>query len=203
VALCAGIKAISYFAELAANEKPEDDTEAIRHGHTMPLLNIPQDPMSQLIGVEEWHVMNQSANGLRLHRAKMGSVGITVGEVVGVRFVGGRTWNVGIVRWLTLLEGEALEFGAELISSAAIAATVQATIGNNTRATPVVLLAPPHPDARSDSAIANVDIFADLREYELNDHGSTSFVRATRLIERTSRFDYFQFQPSGPRDASA
>jgi hypothetical protein len=40
------------------------------------------------------------------------------------------------------------------------------------------------------------DTFADLREFSLNDHGELSTVRATTLIERTSKFDLFQFQPS-------
>ncbi len=196
VALCAGIKAISYFAELAANENPEADAQAIRDGHTIPLLKIPQDPMSQLVGVEEWHVLNQSANGLRLHRQQGGNVGVTVGEAVGVRFVGGRSWNLGIVRWLTLLEGNALEFGLELISPAAINATIQPTIGADTKAVPVILLASTHPEAPSDTVLATVDTFADLREFEINDHSEISNVRATTLIERTSRFDLFQFQAS-------
>ena len=65
IALCGGIKAIAYFTELATNEDPEADARAIRDGDTIPLLKIPQDPMSQMVGVEQWHVLNQSANGLR------------------------------------------------------------------------------------------------------------------------------------------
>lgn len=196
VALCAGIKAIGFFADLALNENPEDDAEAIREGRTTPLLKIPQDPMSQLIGVEEWHVLNQSANGLRLHRSQGGSVAVTVGEAVGIRFVGGRSWNVGIVRWLTLLEGNSLEFGVELIAPSAINATILPTVGTGTRPMPAVLLASAHPEVAPNTVIAVVDTYADLREYEINHHDTNSTVRATQLIERTSRFDLFQFQPS-------
>ena len=84
--------------------------------------------MSQMIGVEEWHVLNQSANGLRMHRESGGNVSITVGEAVGVRFMGGRSWNVGVVRWLTLLEGNALEFGVELVAPAAVSITIEPTL---------------------------------------------------------------------------
>jgi cyclic-di-GMP-binding protein len=196
VALCAGIKAISYFAELALNEKPEADAEAIREGRTIPLLKIPQDPMSQLIGVEEWHVLNQSANGLRMHRNQGGNVGVTVGEVIGVRFVGGRAWNIGVVRWLTLLDGNALEFGMELLSPAGYAVTMEPTIGSNGRPIQAVLLASTNPEFSSDTVMSVADTFADLREFELNDHGETTTVRAMTLVERTSKFDLFQFQPS-------
>ena len=196
VALCSGIKGIAYFAELAANEDPLADAEAIRAGRTIPLLKMPQDALSQQIGVEEWQVLNQSASGLRMHRESGGKVGITVGEVVGVRFVGGQAWSVGIVRWLTLLEGDALEFGLELISPAATGITIEPTITSGTRPMPALLIAPLMGDLGGDSILAAPDTFADLREYALVDHDSVRHVRATTLIERTSRFDLFQFQAS-------
>ncbi len=195
VALCSGIKAVAYFAELATDENSEISAEAIEDGRTVPLLNIPQDPMSQLIGVEEWVVLNQSANGLRLHRNQPGNVGVTVGEVVAVRFVGGKSWNVGVVRWLTLLEGDALEFGLELIATAGYNITVEPTIGSS-RPVQAILLSSLQADSPPDTVMTAPDTFADLREFELNDHGEVSHVRATTLIERTSRFDLFQFQDS-------
>ncbi|MEP7155066.1 MAG: hypothetical protein ABI905_04795 [Betaproteobacteria bacterium] len=196
VALCSGIKAISYFTELASREDPEADAQAIRDGDTIPLLKIPQDPMSQMIGVEEWHVLNQSANGMRMHRESGGNVSITVGETVGVRFVGGRTWNVGVIRWLTLLEGNALEFGVELVAPAAISITIEPTIGSNGKPLPALMLFPLVPDAESDTVLTNTDTFSDLREFEINAQGDLLRVRATTLVERTSRFDMFQFQTS-------
>ncbi|MBL8512279.1 MAG: hypothetical protein JNM52_11615, partial [Betaproteobacteria bacterium] len=196
VALCSGIKAIAYFADLASKEDTETEAQLIRNGGTMPLLRIPQDPVSQLVGVEEWQVLNQSAIGLRLHRESSGNVGVTVGEIVGIRFAGGRTWNVGVVRWLTLLEGSALEFGIELISPTAHSITLQPTIGSSTKSIPALLLGAVAPESDSDTALTLSDTFSDLREFELDDHGKVTHVRATTLIERTSHFDLFQFQPS-------
>ena len=195
VALCSGIKSVAFFAEMAANENPEADAQAIRDGDTIPLLKIPDDPISKSMGIEQWMVLNQSANGLRLHREDTGSVGVTVGEAVGVRFVGGRTWNVGVVRWLTLLDGASLEFGLELMSPAAFSVTIEPTIGGS-KPIPALLLMPVTPEADADTLLTVTDTFADLREFELNDSESVSNVRATTLIERTSRFDMFQFQPS-------
>ncbi len=196
VALCSGIKAVAYFAELATNKNSEISAEAIQDGRTVPLLNIPQDPVSQLIGVEEWVVLNQSANGLRLHRNQPGNVSVTVGEVVAIRFVGGKSWNVGVVRWLTLLEGDALEFGLELIAAAGYNITIEPTIGSNSRPVAAILLSSLHAEIPPDTIMTVPETFADLREFELNDHGEVSHVRATTLIERTSRFDMFQFQES-------
>ncbi len=196
VALCSGIKAIGYFTELASHEDPEADAQAICDGGTIPLLKIPQDPMSQMIGIEQWHVLNQSANGLRMHRDAGGNVSVSVGETVGVRFVGGRAWNVGVVRWLTLLEGNALEFGVELIAPAATSITIEPTIGSNGKPLPALLLYSLTPDADRDTLVTAPETFSDLREFELNDQGALRRVRATTLVERTSRFDMFQFQAS-------
>lgn len=196
VALCAGVKAVAYFAELVTDENPAAAAEAISAGRTIPLLNIPQDPMSQMIGVEEWLVLNQSANGLRMHRNEPGNVSVTVGEVVGVRFVGGRAWNLGVVRWLTLLDGNALEFGMELIAPAGYCISIEPTAVTNSRPAKAILLASSHAEAPPDTVMTAPDTFADLREFELHDHGEVSHVRATTLIERTSKFDLFQFQLS-------
>ena len=196
IALCGGIKGIAYFTELAANEDPQADAQAIRDGDTIPLLKIPKDPMSQMVGVEQWQVLNQSVNGLRLYRESGGTVGVTVGEVVGVRFVGGRSWNVGVVRWLTALKGEALEFGVELIAPAATSITIEPTIGGASKPTPALVLQATTPDQLSDTVLTLTDTFSDLREFELVEHAEVNIVRATTLIERTSRFDLFQFQTS-------
>ena len=196
VALCGGIKAIAYFTELATLDDPEADAKAIRDGDTIPLLKIPRDALSQSVGVEAWSVLNQSANGLRLYRESGGTVGVTVGEVVGVRFVGGRTWNVGIVRWLTSLEGSALEFGVELISPSAASITIEATIGSGTKPAPALVLQNTTPGWDNDTLITLTDTFSDLREFELIERGEITLVRATTLVERTSRFDLFQFQTS-------
>ena len=196
VALCSGIKAIGYFTDLALSENPENDIQAIRDGGTIPLLKIPQDPMSQMIGVEEWHVLNQSANGLRMHREAGGNVSVTVGEVVGVRFMGGRTWNVGIIRWLSLLEGNALEFGVELVAPAVESITIEPTIGSSGKAAPALKLIALSQEGESDTLISAAETFSDLREFELNWQGELTHVRATQLVERTTRFDMFQFQGS-------
>ncbi len=194
LALCSGIKGIAYFAERELEQaQSEDDSAVYEGGNTMPLLTIPQDDAAKQVGVDEWQVLNQSANGLRLHRKQGGTVAVTVGEAVGVRFIGGRTWNMGVVRWLTLLEGDALEFGLELVSPAATSVTIEATIGGGNRAMPALLLAPPHSETESDEILTLPDTFSDLREFTINDHGFEYTVRATTLMERTSKFDLFQF----------
>jgi hypothetical protein len=47
-----------------------------------------------------------------------------------------------------------------------------------------------------DTVLTVTDTFSDLREFKLDDHGEVLTVRAMTLIERTSKFDLFQFQQS-------
>lgn len=196
VALCSGIKAIAHFAELGEKEDPKAEAAAIQSGATQPLLRIPTDPISMQVGVEEWKVLNQSANGLRLHREPGGNVGITVGEATGIRFMGGRGWNIGVVRWLNMLENNDLEFGLELISPSAHPIQIEPTIASNGRAQAALQLPSMIQDDETESLLTFPDTFSDLREFELDDGGESRLVRATTLVEKTSRFDLFQFTPS-------
>ena len=101
------------------------------------------------------------------------------------------------MRWLTLLHGDALEFGVELISPTAHSITIEPTMGSGgTKPMAALLIAPVSGEAFADTVLTTTEVFSDLREFELVDHGQSSLVRATTLIERTSRFDLFQFQPS-------
>ncbi len=196
VVLCSGIKAIIYFADLAEQEDPHAEAQAIDSARTLPLLKIPQDKASQAIGIEQWVVLNQSANGLRLHREPGGSVGITVGEVIGVRFADGRAWNIGVVRWLNMLHNDDLEFGLELIAPCARAIRMEPTIASNGRKQAALQLPAMMQDDETESLLTYPDTFSDLREFALSDGDATRYVRATTLVEKTARFDLFQFIPS-------
>ena len=196
VVLCSGIKAIVYFANLAEQEDTHAEAEAIKSGGTLPLLKIPQDKTSQALGIEQWMVLNQSANGLRLHREPGGSVGVTVGEVIGVRFAGGRNWNIGVVRWLNMLHNDDLEFGLELIAPSARPIHIEPTIASNGRAQAALQLPAMVQDDETEALLTYPDTFSDLREFSLADGSATRLVRATTLVEKTSRFDLFQFIPS-------
>lgn len=196
VAVCSGIKAIAYFSGLALKEDPETDARIIAAGGTVPLLKIPNDSLSQAMGVEEWNVLNQSPNGLRLHREPGGVVGVTVGEVVGIRFAGGQTWNVGVVRWLNVLENSDIEFGVELIAPSARPMEIEPTISSSSKVQPALLLPPVHGEGDSETLLSYPDTYSDLREFELNDGERRSAIRSTGLVEKTARFEIFQFNPS-------
>ena len=61
---------------------------------------------------------------------------------------------------------------------------------------PALVLQSAAPESESDTVLTLTDTFSDLREFELVDHHEITTVRATSMVERTSRFDLFQFQKS-------
>jgi hypothetical protein len=131
-----------------------------------------------------------------LHREPGGNVGITVGEATGIRFMGGRGWNIGVVRWLNMLENNDLEFGLELISPSAHPIQIVPTIAGNGRAQAALKLPSMIQDDVTEALLTFPDTFSDLREFELDDGGESRLVRATTLVEKTSRFEVFQFTAS-------
>lgn len=197
VALCSSIKSVAYFCELAGKESDVADAPTIVD-HVLTVA-LPQDPVSQLVGVETWGVTNQSAHGIRLtrthapDRARAGRVGVTVGEVVGVRFAHTRAWSIGIVRWLTVLSAEEMECGVELIAPAAANVTTRLS-PHETHA--ALLVATNSPGNTSDTLIAESGSFIETQPFDIIDQGESFHVRATTLIESTSRFDLFLFEPA-------
>ena len=88
---------------------------------------VPDDEVSKGMSVSEWDVVNQSAGGLKVRRIGNAAQSITVGEVIGIKFMGKAHWTVGVVRWLTMLEEGGMEFGIQFLAPAARCVAVQPT----------------------------------------------------------------------------
>jgi hypothetical protein len=196
VAICAGIKALFHFVSLEVEADAAKESEAIKSGLTVPLITVPDDEVSKDLQVTEWDVVNQSAGGLKVRRIGTLSQPIAVGEAIGVKFVGRPRWTVAVVRWLTLLDDEGMEFGIQFLAPAARSVTIQPTT-NASGAQKLGLLIPEFdPADASESLLTPPLTFSDLREFEIEDNGELSVVRATHLLERTQRFELFQIAAS-------
>lgn len=194
VAICVGLRAVSHFVSLEPRLDPQAEAEALKQGITMPLSPLPTDDASLPVPVFEWEVVNQSAGGLKVRRMAPAQP-IGVGEVVGIKLVDRARWTIGVVRWLTMFDEGGMEFGVQFLSSAASMVSVQPTL---TAATPKLglLLADADDPASIEALLTPPNTFADLREFELEQEGVVSLVRATSLIEKTGRFELFHVTPS-------
>ena len=191
VAICAGMRAVTHFVSLEPRTDPGIEADAIASAKTIPLVFIPDDEVSRSMNVGEWDVVNQSAGGLKVRRIGATSQSITVGEVIGIKFMGNAHWTVGVVRWLTMLDEGGMEFGIQFLAPAARYVAVQPTIAAAGQVRPGLLLSESGDFESPDMLLSGPATYSDLREFEIDDEGFISRVRATSLIERTGRFDLF------------
>jgi hypothetical protein len=88
-----------------------------------------------------------------------------------------------------------MEFGIQFLGSMARPVWVQPTITSAPQAKPGLWLAV-GAELEADSLLTMPNMYADLREFELNQDGTITNVRATSLIEKTGRFELFHVSPS-------
>ncbi len=196
VAICAGMRAVTHFIAIVPKLALEREREAIEKGITVPLVHVPDDEVSKGMNVNEWEVVNQSAGGLKVRRAGAFTQAITVGEVLGIKFMGRPHWTIGVVRWLTMFDEAGMEFGIQFIAPEARCVAVQPTISAAGQARLGLVLSDDEAFEDADTLLTAPSTYSDLREYEIEDEGFVTRVRATSLIERTGRFELFHYAPS-------
>jgi len=189
-----GLKAVGYYVSHEHRVDP-DEADLIRRGITIPLISVPRDETSKAFPVNEWDVVNQSAGGLKVRRSTPAVQPVGVGEVVGVKLMGRARWTIGVVRWLTLLEDGGIEFGIQFLASAARIVSIQPTIAALSAQAKQALILDEAGETGA-ALLTSPNTFSDLREFEVQDEGAVSCVRATSLVERTGRFELFEFTPS-------
>lgn len=196
VAICSGMRAITHFISFEPKVDASREAAAIESGLTIPLVFVPDDDTSKGMNVTEWEVVNQSAGGLKVSRSSGASHPITVGEVLGIKFVGKARWTVGVVRWLTTGDEGGMEFGVQFLAPSARSVAVQPTTSAAGQSRPGLLLAQDDGQEPADMLLTMPATYSDLREFEIEADGSVTLVRATSLIERTGRFELFHIAGS-------
>lgn len=197
--LCSGVKAIAHFAEIAKFKRAERAKKGVSEHQTRPMQTVPptqtqqMDTTTKTLVTDDWEVLNQSTNGLRLRRSANGKISVCVGEAVGVLIIGSHEWQAGVVRWLALFDQDAMEFGVELMASSVRHVTIEPPVNVTVvRLTPAVLLGPGGLEGELDLLLTPADTYVPAREFVYNDGKRTTHARATTLVERTARFDLFQ-----------
>jgi hypothetical protein len=194
VAICVGLKAVSHYVSLEPRVDPQAEADIIRRGITVPLVTFLQSDESQAHPVTEWDVVNQSKGGIKVRRASTPPQSLAVGEVVGVKLMGRPRWSIGVVRWITMMADGGIEFGIQFIGSCARPVWIQATSVFD--AEPKMGLLLDEPSRPATSLLVPPSTFADLREFEVDDAGNVVCVRATNLLDKTGRFERFEFSQS-------
>ena len=148
------------------------------------------DFSQQKLKPSRWQVLNISAGGMALRKFPQSQGNIRVGELLSVKDNGASHWSVGVLRWANNNEHQ-LEIGAQLIAPQAKAAGARASHQNNFE--PVLILAGVPALKQQASIIAACGMYSPARILDLDEAGKISRVMVTKLVERTSSFERFQY----------
>lgn len=138
-----------------------------------------------------WRVVNESAGGLALAKMPDTPASLRLGELIGLRTDHAARWGLGVVRWASLGERGDLDIGAQMIAPDAVPVVVRAD--GNDRFELALLLPQMAALKQPGTLIMAPGGYGPARVLEMDDHGKSSRLLATKLIERTNCFERFQF----------
>ncbi len=138
-----------------------------------------------------WQVLNVSAGGYSLRKFNSSQASARVGDVVAMKNSKSTLWELAVLRWANVNHLNQLDIGLELISPSATAIT--AKLGNNALEGEALLL-PELGGLKQAASIITARGFCKLGDtLDCNTGGKPSKIIINRLIERTTRFERFQF----------
>jgi cyclic-di-GMP-binding protein len=196
VQICAGIKAIAYYLTVEQDPAWLLEKEQIQRAGTVPLRPGATAGEAPIYPLTDCEIINQSASGFALRTAPKGEPVVAVGEIIGVKFPDQGTWNVGAVRWVQTNDAQEIEIGIQLIAPTGAAVIVEPATGPLVKKQDGLMLPPIEALRQPAYLVTPRDLYKDEREIKVERRDSIQRVRATKLIEQTTAFDLFAFDPA-------
>jgi cyclic-di-GMP-binding protein len=138
-----------------------------------------------------WQILNVSAGGYALRKFNSSQASARVGDVVAMKSSKSALWELAVLRWANMNELNQLDVGLELISPSAIAVT--AKFESNSMEGEALLL-PELSGLKQAASIIAARGFCKLGDtLHLNTDDKPRKIVIQRLVERTARFERFQY----------
>jgi hypothetical protein len=138
-----------------------------------------------------WQVLNISAGGCALRKFSSSQASAHIGDVVAMKNSKNKTWELAVLRWANINDMSQLDVGLELISPNATAIT--AKIDNSTMEGEALLLPELNGIKQAASIITARGFCMPGANLMFNQGNKSSKIRIDKLIERTARFERFQY----------
>jgi cyclic-di-GMP-binding protein len=138
-----------------------------------------------------WQVLNASAGGYALRKFSSSQASANVGDVVAVKSSKDKLWELAVLRWANINDMSQLDVGLELISPTAAAVTanfIDSSIEGEALLLPEIVGLK---QAASLITARGFCKFGDTLKIEQTD--KISKIQIGKLVERTTRFERFQF----------
>jgi cyclic-di-GMP-binding protein len=144
-----------------------------------------------LTKASRWQVLNVSAGGYALRKFNSSQASVHIGDVVAMKNSKNKTWELAVLRWANVNDLNQLDVGLELISpkaSAIIASFESGAISGE------ALLLPELSGLKQAASIITARGFCKTgNTLQLNAYNSINKIMVGTLIERTTRFERFQY----------
>ena len=159
------------------------------HEGTIHQANISNSAVS--IKPSRWQVLNVSAGGYALRKFSSSQASVSIGDVVAMKNSKNKLWELAILRWANINEMNQLDVGLELISPSVSAINAHFI---NSAIQGEALLLPEIVGLKQAASLVVARGFCKLDDtLKIVDNDKTSKIQINKLIERTSRFERFQY----------
>ncbi|MGQ0442066.1 MAG: hypothetical protein ACT4OH_01280 [Methylophilaceae bacterium] len=147
--------------------------------------------LSQTLKPSRWQVLNVGAGGYALRKFNSSQAEVYVGDIAAIKNNKTLQWELGVLRWANMNELNQLDVGIELISPSVSAITIATE--NNAVELEGLLLSELSALKQPASIIVQRDTYKPGQLLQLIHENSIRKITFTKLIERTSTFERFQY----------
>lgn len=148
--------------------------------------------------MDNWLIINESANGYCLKYSDSGEARAQVGELVGIRRrISNHAWKwgIGVIRWLKFSATRELELGIEMLNPDAAAIGMRTTIDDAEHNLHRTLLLPNIPSINQPATLVTGPVpWRVGNKLVLNILGKDFNVVLTQQVQNTGLFAQFQFE---------
>ena len=141
--------------------------------------------------ISVWQVQNTSASGYALRKFQPGEVNVKVGDFVAMKESVKSDWAIAVLRWIIADEQNQLDIGLQLIAPSV--STISIKSAKLTNFENALMLPEISPLKQPMTIVASRGIYSPASVIDVMQNGTVMQVLATKLLERTSSFERFQF----------
>lgn len=154
------------------------------------------DELKPRYRVDDWVILNESANGYCIERLNGENATVQVGELIGIkRGMNGNSWKwgIGVIRWMRFADNNKLQVGIEMMNPDAAAIGLRSTSGKDNYQRTLML---PALSAINQPAtlITGPVPWREGNRVTLKILGKEMPVTLTKSIQNTGHFAQFQFR---------
>jgi hypothetical protein len=201
-------KASTFSSRVVAAESDMDDDVWDMHkpkpkAHAKPELTQQMAAKTPPLVMQSWQVHDESSGGFRIARQGSDTLGVQVGELIGIRPHGEAdeaNWNIGVVRWIRHSGPDGLEMGVQKLANEArpAAARIRQENGQLTEYQRIInipeIKEPPQPQTLLVPPVLFGVGTTLLVQFDNSEHN----LILSGLRERTGSFAQFTFEDLGP-----